>query len=135
MSTVNGYLNERTRTISQSSRLIKRRTNGISLLIEGQDGSLLLPRESMTTNRVVKSTSRRHCYEKKEVEGIVEMMSIGEELMGTSGRFHHPLYGMFSQEVQTSRMSKTFPGLCPSYGNSLMPLFLIWKLSQAFVLF
>ena len=37
MSMVYGYLNEKTRSISQSSRLIRRRTNGVSLLIEGEE--------------------------------------------------------------------------------------------------
>ena len=54
---------------------------------------------------------------------MYERMSIGEELMGTPGRFHHPLYGMFSQGARTQRMSKMFPGLCSLYRNFPKPLF------------
>ena len=135
LSTVYGYLNEKTKSISQSSRSITRRTYSVTLLVEGQNGSFTLSGKSAMTNSVVKGIGRRHCdmrcWEWKEEE----MMSIGKELMGTPGRFHHPLYGMFSQGAWASRMSKTFPGLCSLYGNSLTPLFLLWKISQAFVLF
>ena len=66
MSTVYGYLNERTRSISQSSKTIRRRTNGVSLLVEGQNGSLMLPGKSTTADSVVESMSRRHCSREDE---------------------------------------------------------------------
>ena len=47
-----------------SSKLIKEKTYGVPLLIESQNRSLSLLRESMTTNSIVEGTSRRHCYKR-----------------------------------------------------------------------
>ena len=72
--------------------------------------------------------------EEKRVE-VGRMSRYRWKTMGTSSRFRHTLYGMFCREAQQEKMSKTFPGLCSKYGNSLTPLFLLWKFSQAFVLY